>query len=195
MELSVTTNPPGALVLGFGVAAVAGALVGLEREPRGQASGSVFAGIRTFTLFSLFGALCSLLALGWGWAIPALGLGALAALLGLAYRSGQKPYLQHELQHKSNERNEAYQVEHPWGALLDEWLNPTEHFSKWVENHEEDWDKGAPVQFDTRQALIGCGARDQKGLQKQDEMTMAELLKKRSYVKLRKSTSIADQQT
>ena len=101
----------------------------------------------------------------------------------LAYRSGQKPYLQHEHQHKSNERNEAYQVEHPWGALLDEWLNPTEHFSKWVENHEEDWDKGAPVQFDTRQALIGCGARDQKGLQKQDEMTMAELLKKRGYVK------------
>ncbi len=90
MELSVTTNPPGALVLGFGVAAVAGALVGLEREPRGQASGSVFAGIRTFTLFSLFGALCSLLALGWGWAIPALGLGALAVLLGLAYRSGQQ---------------------------------------------------------------------------------------------------------
>jgi predicted P-loop ATPase len=99
----------------------------------------------------------------------------------LAYRAGQKPYLEHELQHESDVRNEEYQVEDPWGPLLDDWLNPTEHVSQWVEIRPEEWKMGAPEQFDTRQALLGSGVRDEKNLAKPDEMRMANLLKKRGY--------------
>lgn len=103
----------------------------------------------------------------------------------LAYRAGQKPYLEHELQYESDVRNEAYQVEDPWGPLLDEWLNSTEHSKKWLEQHPDDWSSFAPAQFDTRQALIGCGVCDAKSIQTRDSMRIAELLKKRGYQKIR----------
>lgn len=98
------------------------------------------------------------------------------------YRAGERPYLSHELQNESNSRNEEYQVEHPWGSMLDEWLNPTETTVNWIKAHPEEWKRGAPEQFDSRQALIGSGVRDEKNLSKNDEMVIATLLKKRGYV-------------
>lgn len=101
----------------------------------------------------------------------------------LAYRAGQKPYLEHELQHESDVRNEAYQVEDPWAPLLDEWLERDPTYRE-CNAHllGDDWRPGAPEQFDTRQALIGCSVRDETKLEKKDEMRMANLLKKRGYV-------------
>lgn len=84
------TSSPGALALSFAVAAVAGALVGLEREHRDRDVASNFAGIRTYPLFSLFGALCGLGALAWGPAVVAVGLVALTGLLAAAYHAGQR---------------------------------------------------------------------------------------------------------
>lgn len=61
----------------LGLAAALGLLVGLQREH----AGTNLAGIRTFTLFTLFGALCALLANTFGgWMVPA-GLLAVCALL------------------------------------------------------------------------------------------------------------------
>jgi predicted P-loop ATPase len=104
-----------------------------------------------------------------------------------AYRAGEKPYLSHELQNESNLRNDDYQVEHPWGALLDEWLNKPPKRAELDVRYPgvELWKASAPEQFDSRQALIGCGVREEKNLQKNDEMTIAELLRKRGYVKRR----------
>ncbi len=58
----------------FGVAAALGLLIGVERgwRARDGASGSRVAGIRTYTLIAVFGAL-------WGAAVPSLGAGPLAA--------------------------------------------------------------------------------------------------------------------
>ena len=100
-----------------------------------------------------------------------------------AYKAGEKPYLANELQNESNRRNDDYQAEHPWGSMLDEWLNPSDHASKWVGANPDEFRHGAPKQFDSRQALIGSRARDEKNLSKNDEMEIAKLLKKRGYVK------------
>jgi predicted P-loop ATPase len=103
----------------------------------------------------------------------------------LAYRAGEKPYLSHELQNESNSRNDDYQVEHPWGSMLDEWLNKSPERAKVYAHIEgcELWKAGAPKQFDSRQALVGSGVRDEKNLSKNDEMQIASLLKQRGYVK------------
>jgi hypothetical protein len=100
-----------------------------------------------------------------------------------AYKAGEKPYLANELQNESNLRNDDYQAEHPWGSMLDEWLNPSDHASKWVGANPDEFRHGAPKQFDSHQALIGSRARDEKNLSKNDEMEIAKLLKKRGYVK------------
>jgi len=81
---------PERLALSFAVAAIAGALVGLEREPRSAGNAPRFAGIRTFPLFSLFGALCGLLATAWGSVVIAVGMGVQGMLLALAYFGGQQ---------------------------------------------------------------------------------------------------------
>mgnify|MGYP000710296171 CR=1 FL=1 len=78
---------PRALALSLVVSTIAGALVGLEREPRGDQPSARFAGIRTYPMFSLFGALCALAAAAWGGVVFAMGLAVLAGLLGLAYRA------------------------------------------------------------------------------------------------------------
>lgn len=83
MELS-----PGALTLSFAVALVAGALVGLEREPKDREAQRSFAGIRTYPLFSLMGALCGLLAGAWGVGVLLGGLGGLGLLLAVAHHAG-----------------------------------------------------------------------------------------------------------
>lgn len=102
----------------------------------------------------------------------------------LAYRAGEKPYLSHELQNESNSRNDDYQVEHPWGSMLDEWLNKSPEQVELMAMYgvRERWKVGAPEQFDSRQALVGSGVRDEKNLSKGDEMVIAQLLKKRGYV-------------
>ena len=100
-----------------------------------------------------------------------------------AYRDGEKPYLSNELQNESNSRNDNYQAEHPWGSMLDEWLNKSPERAELRALYAGcEWKAGAPEQFDSRQALIGCGARDEKNLSKNDEMEIAKLLRKRGYV-------------
>jgi uncharacterized membrane protein (DUF4010 family) len=67
------------------IATLLGLLVGLERERKRQDRGSIFAGIRTFPLIALFGALTALLQPLVGVAVVPLGLLALGALLALSY--------------------------------------------------------------------------------------------------------------
>lgn len=63
-----------------------GALVGIERLQHQQSESSSFAGIRTFTLFALFGALCGWLSRGQGTLVPfEVGLACTAALATAAY--------------------------------------------------------------------------------------------------------------
>ncbi|MBL8226863.1 MAG: MgtC/SapB family protein [Bryobacterales bacterium] len=71
-----TTN----LFAQFGVSLGLGLLVGLQRESRA----SKMAGLRTFPLVTLFGTLCAALSTSFGQWLPAAGLLALAALVGVA---------------------------------------------------------------------------------------------------------------
>jgi uncharacterized membrane protein (DUF4010 family) len=73
------------VIWSFLVAALLGFLIGLERERKREERGSIFAGVRTFTLIALFGAISGQLSKPLGVAIPVLGLVALGALLTLAY--------------------------------------------------------------------------------------------------------------
>lgn len=66
-------------------AALLGFLIGLERERKRDLLGSIFAGIRTFTLISLFGALSGLLARALTPWVLVASLLALATLFALAY--------------------------------------------------------------------------------------------------------------
>lgn len=79
----------------LGLSAALGLLVGLQREH----AGTNLAGIRTFTLFTLFGALCALLATTMGgWMVPA-GLLAVCALLvtgNLVQHAGRKERSEHD---------------------------------------------------------------------------------------------------
>ena len=67
------------------VATLSGLLIGLERERKRETRGSIFAGIRTFPLIALLGAICGQLSFELGSVVVALGLGVLGLLLGLAY--------------------------------------------------------------------------------------------------------------
>jgi uncharacterized membrane protein (DUF4010 family) len=76
-------GPEAQLVGGFAAALLIGALVGIERERKKSASDDLgIGGVRTFILFALTGALAAWLAerLGSGWvfAVPLLGVAALA---------------------------------------------------------------------------------------------------------------------
>ena len=67
------------------VATLSGLLIGLERERKRETRGSIFAGIRTFPLIALLGAVCGQLSPEVGSIVVALGLAVLGVLLGLAY--------------------------------------------------------------------------------------------------------------
>ncbi|NBC22123.1 MAG: DUF4010 domain-containing protein [Gammaproteobacteria bacterium] len=67
------------------VAALVGFLIGLERERKRERAASLFAGVRTFTLISLFGALCALLVDPIGVWPLATGFVALSILIALGY--------------------------------------------------------------------------------------------------------------
>ena len=76
-------GPDGQLLWGFAAAFLIGALVGIEREKKKSESDDLgIGGVRTFILFSLSGAMAAWLAdrLGSGWvfAVPLLGIAALA---------------------------------------------------------------------------------------------------------------------
>ena len=67
------------------VATLSGLLIGLERERKRETRGSIFAGIRTFPLIALLGAVCGQLSPETGNIVVALGLAVLGVLLSLAY--------------------------------------------------------------------------------------------------------------
>lgn len=69
----------------FLVAALLGFLIGLERERKRETRGSIFAGIRTFPLIALFGAVSGQLGAVTGALVLPLAFFALALLLALAY--------------------------------------------------------------------------------------------------------------
>jgi uncharacterized membrane protein (DUF4010 family) len=67
------------------VAALLGFLIGLERERKRETQGSIFAGIRTFPLIAVFGAVVGRLSLQQGSLILVSGFLAMTVLVGLAY--------------------------------------------------------------------------------------------------------------
>lgn len=72
-------------IYAFLIAVLLGFLIGLERERKREVTGSIFAGIRTFPLISLFGASCGVLSsLSSVW-LMMVGLLSLSSLLVLAY--------------------------------------------------------------------------------------------------------------
>lgn len=72
-------------ILSFLVATLLGFLVGLERERKRGVRGSIFAGIRTFPLIALLGAVSAQLSGEVGTGIVLLAFVVLGILLGLAY--------------------------------------------------------------------------------------------------------------
>jgi uncharacterized membrane protein (DUF4010 family) len=74
------------LLQSLGTALFIGALVGIERLQHQQIEQSSFAGLRTFMLFAVLGALCGWLARGQGTLVPfEVGLACVAALVTAAY--------------------------------------------------------------------------------------------------------------
>ncbi len=69
----------------FLVAALLGFLIGLERERKRETRGSIFAGVRTFPLIALFGAVSGLLAASVGFWLLVAALLGFSGLLMLAY--------------------------------------------------------------------------------------------------------------
>lgn len=76
---------PTTTIWAFLVATLLGFLVGLERERKREARGSIFAGIRTFPLIALLGAVSARLSSEVGSAVIVLGFAALGVLLALGY--------------------------------------------------------------------------------------------------------------
>ena len=73
------------MIWSFLIAVLLGFLVGLERERKREDFGSIFAGVRTFPLIGLFGALIGNLSTSAGSPIVVSGFLVLGALLALAY--------------------------------------------------------------------------------------------------------------
>lgn len=81
------------VIWSFLVAALLGFLIGLERERKRELTGSIFAGIRTFPLIAVFGAIVGHLSIIAGTAVLVVGFLAMTVLVALAYwreSSGQK---------------------------------------------------------------------------------------------------------
>lgn len=76
---------PATVILSFLVAALLGFLIGLERERKRETRGSIFAGVRTFTLIALFGAISGQLSHMTGPLLVLVGFVVMGALLSLAY--------------------------------------------------------------------------------------------------------------
>ena len=66
-------------------ATLVGFLIGLERERKRETRGSIFAGVRTFSLIALFGAISGQLSSQYGTAFTLVSFAVLGVLTGLAY--------------------------------------------------------------------------------------------------------------
>jgi uncharacterized membrane protein (DUF4010 family) len=82
---------PRTIALSFFVVAITGALVGLEREPGEGKPGRNFAGIRTYPIIALLGALCGMLALQWGGMVVLGGLAVVTVLLAVSFVHDRAP--------------------------------------------------------------------------------------------------------
>ncbi len=79
----------------------------------------------------------------------------------LAYRNGEKPYLDQADQVVSNKRNGTYEQEHPWTAQLDAWVA-----------------RRGLEPFTTAEALNGSNCRVEGSVGRKEEMEGAAVLKK-----------------
>lgn len=76
--------PTNQAIYAYLVASLLGLLIGLERERKREQKGSLFAGVTTFPLVALFGAIGASLPNSMGWVIM-ISTASLGALVGLAY--------------------------------------------------------------------------------------------------------------
>lgn len=76
---------PAGVIWSFLVATLLGFLIGLERERKRERLGSIFAGVRTFTLFALYGAVIGQLAQLTSLLLAVVGLLALGLLILIGY--------------------------------------------------------------------------------------------------------------
>ena len=67
------------------LAALLGFLIGLERERKRDTHGSIFAGIRTFPIIAVFGAIIGQMSVGFGPSILVAGLAATTVMAALSY--------------------------------------------------------------------------------------------------------------
>jgi predicted P-loop ATPase len=98
----------------------------------------------------------------------------------LAWRNGEKPMLRWESQAQSQQQNAEFSVEDPWGSRLDRWLAGIEK-NVWLTEFDGQNDPSKP--FTTTDALLATGVRDERSLDRKDEMRMADLLKARGFEK------------
>jgi uncharacterized membrane protein (DUF4010 family) len=94
VDVSQAPSDPGELATRLGIALAIGALLGIERQHhRAETGERSFAGLRTFTLISLFGAIAAWVSLAASaWFAPAafLGFAAIVALSYVATTRGQE---------------------------------------------------------------------------------------------------------
>ncbi|MBS3966509.1 MAG: MgtC/SapB family protein [Truepera sp.] len=76
---------PANVIWSFLVATLLGLLIGLERERKREQLGSIFAGVRTFALFALFGAVTGQLAQLTNLLLAVVGLAVLGLLILIGY--------------------------------------------------------------------------------------------------------------
>src|SRR5690554_2906438 len=67
------------------LAALLGFLIGLERERKREMTGSIFAGVRTFPIIAVFGAIIGQLTAGYGVAVLVIGFISVTVMAALAY--------------------------------------------------------------------------------------------------------------
>src|SRR5690625_2019222 len=67
------------------LAAMLGFLIGLERERKRELTGSIFAGVRTFPIIAVVGAIIGQLTSGYGAAVLVMGFVSVTVLAALAY--------------------------------------------------------------------------------------------------------------
>ena len=67
------------------LAAMLGFLIGLERERKRELTGSIFAGVRTFPIIAVFGAIIGQLTAGYGAAVLVIGFVSVTVMAALAY--------------------------------------------------------------------------------------------------------------